>query len=96
MVKKILKVSAPEKCIGCELCVFAVQRMLNRVGVEGTPIRILSSGSKFSIHLDPSVNELDVKKVSEICPKGCFSVEDATVDNGPEFEFKDDPAAQQT
>ncbi len=90
MVKKILRISAPEKCIGCELCVFAVQRMLNKVGVASTPIRILTSGDKFSIHVDPSVNELDIKKITEICPKGCFSVEEAAAQDGPEFSLRED------
>jgi len=71
---KILKVILPQKCIGCELCVFEAQRQLEKVGLEGAFIRIFRDGSGFSIVLDPQVNTLDIEKIQEICPNGVFEV----------------------
>ncbi|MBI4091531.1 hypothetical protein HY419_02130 [candidate division WWE3 bacterium] len=88
MSKKILKGTFAEKCIGCELCVLAAQRMLGKVGLGSSRIRVLRNSSGFSIHLDPSVNELDVKKIAEICPKGCYTVED--VSEGDLLDFVSD------
>ncbi len=76
MTKKILRGVSPEKCIGCELCAFAANRMCQKSGVSGSPVRILGKDKPFKIHLDPSINELDIEKISNICPKKCFSVEE--------------------
>jgi len=78
MAKKVLKVPHKEKCIGCEMCVFAASRLAGAVGIEGSPIKILKSKKGFDVHLDPNVNDLDVEKIANICPKGCFSVEDVS------------------
>lgn len=88
MRKKVLKATSPEKCIGCELCVYAAQRLCGKAGVEGAPIKILGSVKGFNIRLEPEVQNLDVKKISEICPRACFSVEEMDVkdESGPEFE----------
>lgn len=73
---KLLKVMLPEKCIGCELCVYEAQRQLGKLGLEGGFIRIFreASGTEFSVVLDPQVNTLDVEKIKDICPRGVFEV----------------------
>lgn len=81
MPKKILKAFFPEKCIGCELCVLAAMRELGKAGLEGSPIKILGGKGAYSIHLDPAVNDLSIKKIHDICPKGCFTIEDASEGN---------------
>ncbi len=85
---KILKVSFPEKCIGCELCVFAAQRLLQNIGIEDSPVKVLGDENGFSVHLDPKVNELDIKKISEICPKGVFTIEEE--DSGSDLSIKEE------
>lgn len=42
---KILKISFPEKCIGCELCVIEVQRQMGKLGLEGSLIRVFRNPS---------------------------------------------------
>ncbi|OGC47896.1 hypothetical protein A2886_01400 [candidate division WWE3 bacterium RIFCSPHIGHO2_01_FULL_42_13] len=79
---KVLKASFEKNCIGCELCVLEVQRQLGKVGLEGSPIRIFrkeKSADKlsFSVDIDPSVNELDIEKVHNICPALVFTLEDS-------------------
>lgn len=85
MKKKILKVNPDAKCIGCELCIFASLRLCGKAGINDSPIKIFSSGDGFSIHLEESVNELDVKKIGDVCPKFCFLVEevDANIEASP-------------
>ena len=78
-MSKILKISFPKKCTGCELCLMEAQRQLGRAGLDGSPIRIFrnsENGLSFEIDLDPVVNELDIKKISEACPETVFTVED--------------------
>jgi NAD-dependent dihydropyrimidine dehydrogenase PreA subunit len=80
---KILKIKFPDKCIGCELCVYEIQRQLNKIGLDDSPIRVFRSNESNSmlgnttyvIELDNSVNELDIKKVRDICPTQVFSIE---------------------
>lgn len=87
---KILKVSFPQKCIGCELCIFEIQRQLNKVGLEGSPIRIFKSVDPndllgeivFKIELDPIINDYDIKKLVEVCPTQVFTIEE--IDNKEE------------
>ena len=75
---KNLKVSFPQKCTGCELCVFEAQSQLKKVGLEGALIRIFKKredGKKFleySINLDPRINKLDVERIKTICPTQIF------------------------
>lgn len=77
---KNLKVSFPQKCVGCELCVFEAQRQLKKVGIEGSLIRIfknLQDDKKFleySIELDPRINDLDIERIKNICPTEVFEV----------------------
>lgn len=77
---KFLKVSFPENCIGCEICIAETQRQLNKVGLEGALIRVFREKSRnsekltYSIQLDPRVNELDIQKIKEICPTQVFKV----------------------
>lgn len=80
---KILKITFPENCIGCELCVLEVQRQLNKAGLDGSPIRIFRNQEEdvigevaFTIDMDKSVNELKIEKVKNICPTGVFTIED--------------------
>lgn len=89
MSKKILKVSFPEKCIGCDMCVFAAQRALGRVGFEGAPIRILKSDQGFLVHLDFLVSDLDIKDIARVCPTGVFTIEDAPEGQDPELAFSE-------
>jgi NAD-dependent dihydropyrimidine dehydrogenase PreA subunit len=77
---KVLKATFKENCIGCELCVYEVQRQLGKVGLEGSPVRIFRErhGGKFSyaIDIDHKVNKLDVEKIVRVCPTMVFSIED--------------------
>ena len=78
-MSKIIKIAFSKKCTGCELCLMEAQRQLGKVGLDGSPIRIFrnsENGLSFEIDLDPVVNELDVRKISEICPEKVFIVED--------------------
>lgn len=80
--KKILKITFPEKCIGCELCVMEVQRQLDKVGLNGALMRVHKSRSpdnlelKYSITMDPQINSLDASKLLDICPTGVFTLEE--------------------
>ena len=85
MSKKILRVSFPEKCIGCELCVMEAQRQLSKAGFEGSLIRIFRSKEdspastvelSYTIEMDPNVNDLDVEKIANSCPTLVFKVEE--------------------
>lgn len=77
---KNLKVSFPQKCIGCEVCVFEAQRQLKKVGLEGSLIRIFRNkkeGKEFleySIDIDPRLNKLDIEAIKNICPTEVFEV----------------------
>jgi ferredoxin len=79
---KILRVAFPEKCIGCELCVYEVQRQLKKFGIEDSLIRIfrnLHEGStypEFTVELDPKVNSYDIEKIRLSCPKAVFIIEE--------------------
>lgn len=74
----ILKAKFPERCIGCEMCVFEAQRQLGKVGLENSPIRIMHrEGESFSVHIDPEANELDIEKIKSICPTLVFTIEEA-------------------
>lgn len=77
---QILKVEFPKKCIGCEMCVYEMQRQLNRVGLEGALIRVLKTRNEqdkllvFSVELDPRVNSLLIEQIKNTCPRGVFSI----------------------
>jgi NAD-dependent dihydropyrimidine dehydrogenase PreA subunit len=74
-MKKILKAFRMENCIGCELCVLEAQRQLKKVGTEGSLVRIFKHTSKgTNVVLDPTVNNLDIKKIKEICPTSVFEI----------------------
>ena len=85
---KFLKVSFPENCIGCELCVAETQRQMQKVGLDGALIRVFKDRKDssdvivFSIELDPRVNSIDIEKIIEICPTKVFTVEDKEDENG--------------
>lgn len=84
---KVLKISFPEKCTGCELCVFEVQRQLKKVGLDGAPIRIFNNRKdqsgltelSFKIDIDPSINALNLEKIANICPTNVFTIEEVDV-----------------
>lgn len=84
MTKKILKADSKD-CIGCDLCSLAANRMCKKFGINGSPVKILGSEKPFSIHLDPSVNTLDIEAISNICPKRCFNIEE--VSDTSDFEL---------
>lgn len=81
---KVLKITFPEKCIGCELCVFEAQRQLNLIGLDASLIRIFKNKEDqiilgevtFTIDMDPKVNDLKIDKIREICPTGVFTIEE--------------------
>ncbi len=84
---KILNISFPEKCIGCELCIFEAQRQLQKVGIEESLIRVFrdDSGIKFLIDMDPRINNLDINKIKRICPTGVFEIKEESenaINNG--------------
>ncbi len=83
---KILKVTFPQKCIGCDLCILEVQRQLGKVGLDNSPIRVFKQKGgeevlddlTFEIDLDASVNNLDIKKIQAICPTQVFTLEETS------------------
>lgn len=83
-----LVASLPNKCTGCELCVFEAQRQLSKVGLEGSFIRIFREPEKntgflkFSIDLDPQVEKLDLEKIKSVCPNGVFDIIEEEMENG--------------
>lgn len=85
-MSKILKVTFPENCIGCELCVFEAQKQLNKVGLNGSFVRVFKTkvdhGLEFHVEIDPQVNELDIKKIAKSCPKSVFTIEERSDEDG--------------
>lgn len=83
-MKKTLKVTFPQKCTGCELCVMAVQRQLGLVGLDGSLVRIFRKDdsasqerrAEYQIEMDPKINDLDISKIQKICPTGVFTIEE--------------------
>lgn len=78
---KVLKATFPKNCIGCELCVREAQAQMKKVGLEGSPVRIFRGRSgkgktTFSIDIDPSTKDLDIKSIEKICPTLVFTIED--------------------
>ena len=81
---KVLKVTFPEKCIGCDLCVLEAQKQLKKVGLDGAPLRVFRNKEErillgditFAIDMDPQVNDLKIEKIEKICPTGVFTVEE--------------------
>jgi len=76
---KILKVKFPDQCNGCELCVLEIQRQMEKVGLEGSLIRIFAdhdnnNETNFTIELDPRITRLDIEKVMEICPRNVYEI----------------------
>lgn len=75
-----LKVSFPQRCSGCELCVLEAQRQLGKVGLNGALIRIFRKGVTFCVDLDPHVSKLEVSDIFSICPRGVFTLEEEDSD----------------
>jgi hypothetical protein len=79
---KTLKATKTEKCNGCELCVLESQRQLEKIGLEGSLIRIFISKDpekeypKFNLDIDPRTNSIDIEKIKIICPKSVFEIEE--------------------
>uniref|UniRef100_A0A7C4Y2N3 Ferredoxin n=1 Tax=candidate division WWE3 bacterium TaxID=2053526 RepID=A0A7C4Y2N3_UNCKA len=78
---KVLKATFKKNCIGCELCIFEAQRQLNKVGLEGSPIRVFrekrsEEKTVYSIDIDPKVNKIDLEKIVAICPTMVFTIEE--------------------
>ncbi|OGC45902.1 hypothetical protein A2V49_02515 [candidate division WWE3 bacterium RBG_19FT_COMBO_34_6] len=77
---KNLKISFPQKCIGCELCVLEVQRQLKKVGLEGSFIRVFkkkkdnSDFLEYILEVDPRINSLDLEKIKSSCPTEVFEI----------------------
>ncbi len=79
---KTLRVTFPERCRRCELCVMESQRQLEKVGLEGALIRISKNNDalSFSIYLDPQVNKLDIEKIRTRCPMEVYTIEERDED----------------
>lgn len=83
-MSKVLKITFPEKCIGCELCVYEAQRQLKKIGLDGSPVRIFRNKESnsifgnitFEIDIDNTITKLDVKKISNICPTEVYTIEE--------------------
>lgn len=79
---KTLKVSFPEKCIGCEMCILEAQKQLSKVGLEGALIRVFRNTNtklgtvEYSLEIDPRISSLNVEKIAQICPKFVFEIEE--------------------
>ena len=88
---KVLKITFPEKCIGCDLCVLEAQRQLKKVGLDGSPIRIFKNKEErillgdltYSIDMDPKVNKLKIQRIKDICPQAVFTAENISNDEDP-------------
>lgn len=85
---KYLKVSFPENCIGCEICIQESQRQLKKIGLEGALIRIFKEKDLkterlvYSIQLDPQINSLDLQKIKDICPTKVYTIEEIEGNGG--------------
>ena len=79
-MSKYLKVSFPQKCIGCELCVLEAQRQLGKVGLEGSLIRVFKGKKQdsdflvYCVDIDPRINKLAIEKIKRICPTEVFDI----------------------
>ncbi len=76
---KILKVKFPDRCNGCELCVLEVQRQLQKVGLEGSLVRVFADHAEnnetsFTIELDPRITNMDIQKIMDICPQNVYEI----------------------
>lgn len=66
------------------MCIFEAQRQLKKVGLEDSLIRVFrkknpeTQALEFELEIDPRVNILDVEKISSICPKKVFEVQEDT------------------
>lgn len=84
---KHLKACFPEKCIGCELCVFESQRQQGRLGFKDTLIRIFKQKKEgtvflsFFLDVDPRVDSLEIEKIKNICPTDVFEIEEMPVND---------------
>lgn len=76
-MSKRLIVTNSKKCIGCELCVFQAQTEARKVGLEGSPIRILREMKdklQYVVDIDPSINKLNIEKIKASCPKAVLDI----------------------
>lgn len=84
-MSKTIKPTQQDKCNGCEMCLFEAQRQLKKIGLEESLIRIFrnkeSESGKvgFSVEIDPRINALNLEKISLICPKGVFEIQEEGV-----------------
>ena len=72
-MSKTIKIIREDKCNGCEMCVMESQRQLKKVGLEGSYMRILrhiEKGTKFEVCIDPKIQDLNIKKIVTLCPRG--------------------------
>lgn len=74
MAKK-LRITFPQKCIGCELCVMEIQRQLGRVGLEGSLIRVFKNPSMETIAFDYTEDESDGSFSSKSDPTLVYTIE---------------------
>lgn len=80
MIKKEIKATYPDRCIGCEMCVIECQHQLKKTGLEGSLIRIFRKKTKdsmqYSVDIDPRTNNLNIENIKASCPQGVFSIEE--------------------
>jgi NAD-dependent dihydropyrimidine dehydrogenase PreA subunit len=75
MNKKILVVSKPKQCIGCQICVLASARISkNILSISDAFISVFSKGKDgFDISIDRAQKN-NYEELVKICPRKCFSI----------------------
>ena len=82
MSSKILEISFPEKCIGCELCIQEAQRQIGKIGLDEAPIRIFNSNKTtnltntptYEIVINKDINKLDIEKIESILVSAALEI----------------------
>lgn len=57
------------------MCVMECQRQLQRVGLEGSYIRVLRNvkrGTRFEVNIDPLINKIKSSRIIGVCPRSVF------------------------
>lgn len=72
----LLRVSKPERCIGCGLCVLEAGKNYksNRISVSNSPIRVVGKPGNFKIIIDYGI-PIDSVQIEKLCPRGCFETD---------------------
>lgn len=57
-----------------------VQRQLNKIGLNGSPIRVFRNGTKFTVKVDITDSNIDLSKIREVCPTQVFTIQESVLD----------------